>query len=462
MSTPLHVLILAAGQGKRMQSNTPKVLHRILFRPMIHYVLDLARAISPQSITTVVGFGSESVKSACSSYSELRFVDQVSQRGTGHAVLQAESVFEGKRGTVLILSADVILLTPETVNRLIQQHRSSSASCTVLTAVLSSPTGYGRVLRESPEKILAIREDKDCSLEEKRITDVNSGIYCFEISALFSSLESLTDRNQSHEYYLTDTIEILLNEQKKVTTISTDDPMEIMGINDRQALWRVESILQRRSNQKFFERGVTIRDVHTTYIDLRCNIEPDVDIEGGCTLVNSEVHAGTRIESGVRLIDSKVGRGCTIKQGSYIEGSEIDDACSIGPYARLRPGTQLKKEVKIGNFVEIKRSAIGSRSKASHLSYIGDAEIGQDVNLGCGFITCNFDGTSKHRTIVEDGVFVGSDSQMVAPVKIGAGSYIASGTTVTDDVPNDSLVLSRVPQVTKSGYSKKYHGKEKP
>lgn len=460
MSIPLHILILAAGQGKRMHSKTPKVLHLILFRPMIHYVLDLARSTANQSLSLIVGHDSDGVREACGDYPEVQYFEQTKPLGTAHAVLGARDFLSAQKGNVLILSGDVILLGQATLKALVTTHLETRSACTLLTAHYSDPQGYGRILRQEDGTVRAIREDVDCSDTERKIAEVNAGIYCFALTDLLCSLARVTNTNRQAEYYLTDAVCALLSDKKSVHAITVEDPRDTQGINDRHDLLRVESILQKRVNHQLVDQGVTIREIHTTFIDPRCVIDPDVEIEGACTLINSVIKSGVKIESHSRIMNSMIGSGTVIKQGSHIEKSEIGDRCRVGPYARLRPGTVLKTDVTIGNFVELKESVMGSHSKASHLSYIGDAEVGQSVNLGCGFVTCNFDGTSKHKTTIEDNVFVGSDSQTVAPVTIGKGSYIASGTTVTDNVPEESLVLGRVRQITKPGYAKKYRRKE--
>jgi len=324
------------------------------------------------------------------------------------------------------------------------------------------PKGYGRIVRGPGQTISDIREESDCSEAEARIREINGGIYLFDIESLFPALAKVQDQNKQHEFYLTDVIRILSLEGKRVVPFVFKNASEIAGINDRYALWQVESAFQERINRQWMMKGVTIQDPKTTWIDSRSTFEPDSLVESGCTIINSSVGRGSQVESHSRILDSRLDANVHIKQGSYIEKSEIAAHATVGPYAHLRPGSILETSVKIGNFVEVKKSRMGVGSKASHLSYIGDAEIGKNVNLGCGFITCNFDGgPEKHKTVIEDGVFIGSDSQVVAPVTIGAGSYVASGTTVTENVPPDSLVLSRGKQTTKADYAAKYRRSNK-
>jgi bifunctional UDP-N-acetylglucosamine pyrophosphorylase/glucosamine-1-phosphate N-acetyltransferase len=324
----------------------------------------------------------------------------------------------------------------------VQQHQSSGAKATVLTAKLANPKGYGRMIRNSEGKLIAIREQVDCTEAEAKVNEVNSGTYLFDTQSLFSALKNLNSNNKQGEFYLTDTLSAILSAGGSIESSLLADSNEMLGINDRLAASEVETLLQRRINESWMLRGVTMREPQSIWIDVRTQLAPDVTIERGCTLINT-----------------KVGEGTHLKPGCYIEDSVIGEQCVLGPYAHLRPGTVLKKKVKIGNFVELKKATMDEGSKASHLSYIGDAEVGKEVNIGCGFITCNYNGITKEKTIIEDNVFVGSDSQTVAPVTIGKGSYVASGTTVTKNVPPDSLVISRGRQTVRPGYAKRFQKK---
>lgn len=451
-----HILILAAGQGKRMHSSLPKVLHPVLYRPMLHYVLDLAYQLPHRSVSVVVGHGEDQVRAACAGYDGLNYVHQPEQKGTADAVRRAKDLLAGSEGHVLILSGDVMLLQAHSIQGLLDTHFDGKMLGTVMTARLDDPTGYGRIVRNSRGEIERICEQADCDSSEKQIQEVNAGIYCFEMEALFSALGKIRDRNEQKEFYLTDVVEILGASGGKVTTSLLSDPIEMTGINDRYALAQAESALQARINRRWMMQGVTIHHPSTVVIDSRTRLAKDVTIEGGSYLIDSIVESGVVVEAGSRILSSVIGEGSHIKQGSYVEDSQVGTACTLGPYAHLRPGSRLEKKVKIGNFVEVKKSILREGAKASHLAYIGDAEVGENSNLGCGFITCNYDGRNKHKTVIEKDVFVGSDSQTVAPVTIGAGSYVASGTTVTEDVPKESLVISRGKQITKKGYAKKY------
>lgn len=455
-----HILILAAGKGRRMRSTLPKVLHPVLGKPMLHYVLDAARAVPHRSISLIVGHGEEQVREQCAGYEGLRFFRQEQQLGTAHAVRSAEAFLKESGGRVLILSGDVILVSPESLRRLLETHAAERADCTVASATLLDPRGYGRLIARGG-RVVDIKEDLDCSEDERAIREVNAGVYCFDSAKLVEALQAVNNSNAQGEYYLPDAVRLMAQRGARVSRFSFVDPAEMLGINDLAAHGQVEGLLRERLAREWMLRGVRIVDPRATYIDGRCRIEPGAVIEPGCVLANAAIGAETRVEAYSRVCDSTIGARAHVKQGSYIEESEVGDDCKVGPYAHLRPGTKLGPRVKIGNFVEVKKSVLGADSQASHLTYIGDAEIGERVNLGCGFITCNFDGVNKNKTIIEDDVFVGSDSQAVAPVRLGARSFIATGTCVTEDVPEDSLAISRGRQTNKAGYAKKYRKPKK-
>lgn len=458
-----HVLILAAGRGKRMHSDLPKVLHPVLYRPMLHYVLDLAHAIAHETISVVVGFGEKEVRERCKEFEGVQFLVQKTQAGTGDAVKTAQESLAGKEGSLIVLSGDVILLTGATLNQVMEKHARRKAGCTLVTAKVEAPKGYGRILRGDDGKMIGIREEGDCSEEEREINEVNAGIYCFDLKKLFSALDRINNKNKQGEYYLTDVIEILAKEKAGLATVRLDDPRDMTGINDRAALSDVEGILQARVNRAYMMNGVRLQNPASIYIDPRCRIEKEVVIEQGCYVVSSVLEKGVVVESHTRIVNSLIGEGTHVKQGSYITDAQVGADCAVGPYAHFRPGTRLENGVKVGNFVEVKKSLLREGAKASHLSYIGDADIGKNVNLGCGFITCNYDGGPvKHKTVIEENVFVGSDSQIVAPATLGAGSYIASGTTVTGNVPAESLAISRGKMVIKEGFAIKFRKKTKP
>lgn len=450
----LDIIILAAGQGTRMKSRTAKVLHRAAGRPLIDYVLDLAAAISTRSPVVVVGHQRDAVQQHVGS--RARFAVQEPQLGTGHAVQQALAVMEdaatGRR--IAILSGDVPLTRPETIRQLLEEHERAHNAVTLLSTKLDDPAQYGRIVRDAAGAVARIIEAKDATPDERRISEINSGIYVFEGAQLVDHLRRLSADNAQREYYLTDTIASLRESGQRVGALVVD-PIEIAGVNSRSDLATVESEIQRRVVERLMRDGVTFRNPSTVVIDSTVAIGADsvvypfVTLEGKTTIGNNCV-----IEPGVHLQNVSVGNDVHLKSGTVAEEAVIEDEAIIGPYAHLRPGTQLGRRVKVGNFVETKKAKLGDGAKASHLSYLGDAEIGADVNIGAGTITCNYDGVRKQKTVLEDGVFVGSDTQLVAPVRVGRGAYIGAGSTITKDVPPDALALSRVPQKIIEGWAK--------
>ena len=454
MSKP-HILILAAGQGKRMHSSLPKVLHPVLFHPMLHHVVDLSFSLPHSSVSVVVGHGKEEVIRSCKGYPTLQFFEQKEQKGTAHAVGVAKDFLKTVKGHVLVLSGDVCLLRKESVEALLEEHFGNKSALTFVTTHLPNPKGYGRILRNEKGSVTGIQEEADSTEAQRKITEINAGLYCFEMEALLSALDKIKSGNKQSEYYLTDAVGILIQEGKRVEGFPLADNREIHGVNDRLALSVAEKILQQRTNERLMRSGVTLHLPETILVDPKSEIAADVVIGPGCLISQSHIHKGAVIESACRIHDCRIEEGAHIKQGSYLEGSRVGRDTKVGPYAHLRPESHLSRGVKIGNFVEVKKSTIGEDSKASHLSYIGDAEIGKNVNIGCGFITCNYDGKKKHKTVIQDEVFVGSDTQVVAPLTVGRGSYVASGSTLTKDVPEDSLALSRTKQENKLGYAKR-------
>lgn len=448
----LDVIILAAGMGTRMKSAKVKVLHRAAGRPIIEYVLDLAAGVGAASPVVVVGHQRESVQSAIGD--RARFCVQEPQLGTGHAVLMAADDVKARR--VLILSGDVPLTRPETLQQLLAQHEAEKNALTLLSMRLDDPAMYGRIVRDDRGAVVRIVEAKDASEEEKRIGEVNAGIYVFDTAHLFDNLRGLSTKNAQGEYYLTDLIAVLRKAGHRVGAVITPDPVEALGVNSRADLAAVEGEIQRRVVAKLMASGVTFRNPNTVVIDSTVTIGNDsvvypfVTIEG-----TTKIGSGCVIEPGVHLINVTAGDNVHFKSGTVAEDSQIEDDASVGPYAHLRPGTRLGTHVKVGNFVETKKAVFGSGAKASHLSYIGDAEVGADVNIGAGTITCNYDGVNKNKTIIEDGAFIGSDTQLVAPVRVGKGAYVGAGSTITKDVPAESLALSRTPQKIIEGWAKK-------
>jgi bifunctional UDP-N-acetylglucosamine pyrophosphorylase / glucosamine-1-phosphate N-acetyltransferase len=441
-----HIIIDASGDEKRMHSQWPKALHPILFRPMVRHALDLALSVPHQSISVILGPDERGVPAACRDLTGIRYVQKEGPSGDGLATL-----LKSFKGPVLTMGVDAILLRNVSLKRMLEKHVLESAVCTLGSTLLSRPRPHEKIIRQANGRVSEVAEGAIGSGGgEKSSHEVAARIYCFQAEGIpWNAAQPQND--------LMEVIKGLLNQNKKVVSFPFKNPLEVMGIDDLYALHRAESILQERVNRALMHRGVVLQDPHTTWIDPTCKISEDVRIEGGCVLINSTIEKGVVIESHCRITDSQVGSGACLKQGSYIEGSAIGARCLIGPYAHLRPTCTLGADVRVGNFVELKETAMGSGTKATHLSYIGDAEIGKNVNVGCGFITCNADGgPKKHRTFIEDGVFIGSDCQVIAPIRLGRGSFIAAGTTVTEDVPEESLAISRGHQTTKEGYAVKY------
>lgn len=459
----LEVIILAAGLGTRMKSATIKILHRAAGRPIIQYVLDLAEQLSDTPPVMVIGHQREAVRKSVDD--RARFAVQEEQLGTGHAVLQAAPNLEstGVKGKqVLILSGDVPLTRLETLQRLLDEHERSRNTLTLLTMKLDDPAMYGRIVRDGGGAVLKIVEAKDASPEEKRISEVNAGIYVFDGEHLFDNLRKLSNTNAQGEYYLTDLLGVLRNSGKRVGAVVANDPVEALGVNSRADLAIVEAEIQRRVVEKLMKDGVTFRNPTTVVIDSTVSIGSDTVVYPFVTIEGrTRIGSGCVIEPGVHLQNTIVGNNVHVKSGTVAEDSEIADDSAVGPYAHLRAGTKLGKHVKVGNFVETKKAVFGEGSKASHLSYIGDADIGADVNIGAGTITCNYDGVNKNKTVLEDGVFIGSDTQLVAPVKVGRGAYVGAGSTITKDVPPDSLALSRVPQKVIEGWAMRKREEQK-
>jgi bifunctional UDP-N-acetylglucosamine pyrophosphorylase/glucosamine-1-phosphate N-acetyltransferase len=447
----LSAVILAAGQGTRMKSALPKVLHELNGQPMVHYPVQQAARLGCQPTVLVVGHGAEKVKK-CLAEQRVDFAVQEQQLGTGHALLSAQGALAGFSGTLLLLCGDVPLLRQETLQRLLDYHRSEGAAATVLTARMTDPFGYGRILRDGSE-VLGIVEEKDATDEQRTICEINTGIYVFETPLVFEILSGLGCDNAQGEYYLTDVLATLRADGRKVRALVVDDPAEAMGINSRVQLAEAAAIMRQRINERLMLGGVTLIDPATTYVDEQVQVGADTVIHPGvCLWGETRIGQDCVIEPGVTVENCQVEDQVRLKTGSVLEGSQIGAHSDVGPMAHLRPGTILAGHNKVGNFVETKKAFIGEGSKASHLTYIGDAELGARVNIGCGTITCNYDGVNKHKTIIEDDVFVGSDTQFVAPVRIGRNSLIGAGSTITKDVPADSLALARSPQKVIEGW----------
>jgi len=446
-------LILAAGKGTRMKSKLVKVLHQLAGMPMLGWPLAAARQAGAERVVLVAGHQADLVQQYFSADNSVALALQEEQLGTGHAVSCAMEHLNGLSGSVLILCGDTPLLTGDTLRRLVETHVAASVAVTVLTARFAQPFGYGRIVRDADGRVRRIVEQKDAAPAELAIDEVNSGIYCMDLAFLRAHIGRLGSENAQNEYYLTDLVGIAVAEHAGCAAAMVDDPEEIMGVNDRVQLAHAAKLLRQRINRQVMLSGVTLVDPDQTYIDAGVQIGPDTTIWPGSVLQGTTViGAGCVLESNVQIVNCTLADQVTIKSGSVLHDATVGSEASIGPMAHLRPGSVLGSQVKIGNFVETKKIVMGEGSKASHLTYLGDAEIGSEVNIGCGTITCNYDGTNKHKTVIGDRVFVGSDVQLVAPVRVGSGALIAAGTTVTVDVPPDSLAISRTPQINKEGW----------
>ncbi|HEY7446651.1 MAG TPA: bifunctional UDP-N-acetylglucosamine diphosphorylase/glucosamine-1-phosphate N-acetyltransferase GlmU [Vicinamibacterales bacterium] len=451
----LHVVILAAGKGTRMKSALPKVLHRVAGRPMLEFVIRASLGLSPRTITVVVGHLAESVREALRGRPEIQVVVQEPQLGTGHALLQAAPVLELVSGSVVLLSGDVPLLRPETLRKITSAHREAGAAATVLTALVDRPYGYGRIVRTNG-RISRIVEERDASPAERLIKEVNSGIYAFELKGLFTALRGLGTENAQGEYYLPDLIRAYRRQRRVVETVTLEHADEVRGINSRTELAEVSRIVRQTKNEELMAAGVTIEDPATTYIDPDVQVGPDTVIHPGVHLEGqTRVGAACEIHSGVRIVDSTLDDRVTIRNYCVIQESRIAAGAILGPFAHLRTGSDVREDAHVGNFVELKKTVLGTRSKANHLAYLGDATIGTNVNVGAGTITCNYDGKQKHQTVIEDGAFIGSDTQLVAPVTIGPGAYVGSGTTVRENVPAGSLAVSAGKQRNIEGWAER-------
>ncbi len=453
--TNTHIVVLAAGQGTRMKSSRPKVLHAVAGVPIIVHVLRAIEPLKASSIAVVIGHKAGLVEDALADRTSIQFVHQEPQLGTGHGLLQTESLLAGATGTLLLLAGDVPLLRPSTLTDLLDTHRAAAAGLTVLTANVPHPYGYGRILRRNGQ-LIGIVEERDATDKQRKIREINSGIYAFELTSLFDSLKQIAAENEQGEYYLPDIVSIYQRLNLPVETLTLEQADEIRGINSQRELAEVNAIVRQGKNEELMADGVTIDDPASTFVDVDVTVGPDTVLHPGVILEGqTRIGAACEIHSGSRIVDSTLEDGVTIQNHCVITRSRIAKGARIGPFAHLRPESDIGAEVKIGNFVEIKKAAIGAGTKASHLAYLGDATIGQKVNVGAGTIICNYDGTKKHQTVIEDGAFIGSDSQLIAPVTVGKDAYVASGSSITDDVPAGALAVARGRQVNKPGWTAK-------
>jgi len=453
-----YAVILAAGQGTRMKSKLYKVLHPVCGKPMVQHVVDQVSTLNIEEIVTIIGHGAEMVKSQLGDVS--MYALQEKQLGTAHAVMQASNILEGKEGVTIVVCGDTPLIKAETMEALVKHHEESSAQATVLTARITDPTGYGRIIRNDAGLVEKIVEHKDATNEEREVNEINTGTYCFDNHSLFEALKSVSNENVQGEYYLPDVIEILKNQGEVVTAYQTDDLEETLGVNDRVALAEAERIMRSRINESHMRNGVTIVDPANTYIEADVKIGQDTILYPGTMLKgNTIIGEDCKIGPNTEIDSCEIGDGTTIRQSAAFKSS-VGSRVNIGPFAHIRPESAIADEVKIGNFVEVKKAVFGKGSKASHLSYIGDAEVGSNVNIGCGSITVNYDGKNKFLTKIEDDVFIGCNSNLVAPVTIGKGAYVAAGSTITKNVPGNALSIARAHQVNKENYVEKLNSKK--
>ena len=453
-----YVIVLAAGQGTRMKSKLFKVMHPVMGRPMVGHVVNAAIDADASEVITITGHGAEVVRDYLGEKSQ--YVFQEEQLGTAHAVMQAKDLLEGKEGTTLVLSGDTPLLRAETLQQLMAFHEEEEAKATILTALADDPFGYGRVIRTEDGLVSKVVEEKDASEDEKKVREINTGTYCFDNQALFQALEKVDNDNAQGEYYLPDVLEILKNDHEKVGAFQLDNMDEALGVNNRVALAEASRIMRERINEQHMTNGVSIIDPNSTYIEIDVEIAKDTVVEPntyikGRTTIGEDAFIGL----GSVISDSQLADGVEIKQ-SVIEESIIGKNSDVGPNSHLRTGSVLGESVHIGNYVEVKKSTIGNLSKAGHHTYIGDAEIGVDVNVGCGVVVANYNGITKNKTIIGDNSFIGSNATLVAPVEVGANSFVAAGSTITKEVPASALGIARARQENKEGFHERFFEKK--
>jgi bifunctional UDP-N-acetylglucosamine pyrophosphorylase/glucosamine-1-phosphate N-acetyltransferase len=451
------IAIMAAGKGTRLKSKHPKVLHEVGGKPILAHVIATAKKVVPaKDIFVIIGHEAELVRAALAG-TGVNFVVQAEQRGTGHALMVARTALSGdKYDQVVVLSGDAPLITSETIRRLSEFHSAQKAAMTLLSADLDNPYGYGRVIRKGGRvEVQAIVEEKSATPRQKNIREINSGFYAFAAPALYEHIDRLSTANPHGEYYLTDMAEVLHRARKKVVVMKTEDASEVLGSNTRAEMMMLDVRLRLTKCRELLDEGVTIFYPHTCVIDSDVEVGADTVIEPFVQLLgNTKIGADCRIRSYSVIANSVLGDRVTVRPGTIMEDSRVGAGAVLGPYTHMRPGTEVGEGAHLGNFVETKKIKLGKGSKANHLSYLGDAEIGEGVNVGAGTITCNYDGVNKHKTVIEDGVFIGSDSTLVAPVKIGRGAYVAAASCITEDVPADALALGRAQQSVKEGWAR--------
>ncbi len=448
---------MAAGKGTRLKSKHPKVLHEVGGKPLLAHVIAAARQVVPaEDIYAIIGHEADLVRQAVRD-TGVRFVVQEPQRGTGHALMCAAQALAPYQ-EVIVLSGDAPLITSGTIRKLRDSHRDKKAAMTILSARLENPTGYGRVIRGAAknDEVKAVVEEKSCTPAQRKIREINSGFYAFSVKALLANIERLKTDNPHGEYYLTDMAEVLRKAKQRVVAVRTDNPSEILGSNTRAELVDLDRKMRINKCRDLMAAGVTIFYPESCVIDADVEIGADSTIEAFVQLLGTtRIGEDCRIRSYSVIQNSQIGDGVLVRNGCVLDGANVESGAVLGPYAHLRPGSEIGESAHVGNFVETKKVRLGKGSKANHLTYLGDADIGEGVNIGAGTITCNYDGVHKNKTVIEDGVFVGSDSTLVAPVKLGKGSYVGAGSCITDDVPEDSLALGRAHQIVKEGWVKK-------
>jgi len=448
----LTTIILAAGEGKRMRSRTPKVLHPLCGRPLISYPLRLAQTLADR-VVMVIGPNAEGVRTLAGA--GVTIAEQRERLGTGHAVMQAREACPST-GALLVLAGDMPLLLLETMERLVEHHRATGAAATVLTAVVERPQGYGRVLRQGG-RVKRIVEDRDATDDQKKISEINTSVYCFDAARLWPALDQIKPDNDQGELYLTDVIGVLARAGAKVEAVTVADPVEAMGINDRKQLAALAGIQRRRILDRLMAEGVTVVDPASTYVDDTVTIGPDSVVHPQAVITGATtIGEACVIGAGSHVSDSTLADRVTLKPYSMIETAVIEDDAVLGPFCHLRPGCHIGAGAEIGNYAELKKSRVGRKSKIHHVSYTGDATVGDNVNIGAGMITCNFDGYRKHPTVIEDGAFVGTNSSLVAPLTIVAGAYVAAVSVITKDVPADALALERSQTTVKGGWAARW------
>jgi len=454
---------MAAGKGTRLKSQLPKVLHEVGGKPLLEHVIRAAvRVVPAKDVYAIIGHEAGRVRQAVA-HTGVNFILQAEQRGTGHALMVARQALDGY-DHVIVLSGDAPMITSETIGRLRNFHLEEQAAMTLLSAELENPTGYGRILRKDSRRaeVQAIVEEKAATAEQKKIREINSGFYDFDVKDLYANIGELSTANVHAEYYLTDMAEVLRKARRRVVACKTETPHEVLGGNTREELADIDQQMRLAKCRQLMAEGVTVFYPATCVIDADVSIAPDTVIEPYVQLLgDTKIGTACRVRSYCVIRDSVIGDGVLVRPGCVMEGARISAGAILGPYSHLRPGSEIGEGAHVGNFVETKKIRLGKGSKANHLTYLGDAEIGAGVNIGAGTITCNYDGVHKHKTVIDDGVFIGSDSTLVAPVRVGKGAYVGAASCITDDVPEDALAIGRGRQIVKEGWAKQKRAERK-